>query len=206
MDRVAKQLGKYVDETMLVLLKQVSQTESRVKLAEEKVTQYKCWEEVLDEEDTKIIQKLHTYEDNIVSEQVTLMDLLKLIGVTNYTPGDDLSQGWALVKEKVTIVLAAKENKNKDGMEILSSIQTRRADNREPEAKAPLKDETKYSHVTKINQEAKCIHKVKCDPMAKNDYKAKGNHEVKSDFEARQQTEVAIGVGTLVKTIRAPTK
>ncbi|CAM6096609.1 unnamed protein product [Calypogeia fissa] len=117
---------KYVDETMLVLLKHIAHAESRVTIVEAKVTQYQRWEQVLDEDDTEIIQKLCTYEESIAHEHVTLMDLLKLIGVTDYTPGDDLSQGWVLVKEKVEVVLPAKENKDKDGIEILGSMQTGR--------------------------------------------------------------------------------
>ncbi|CAM6082075.1 unnamed protein product [Calypogeia fissa] len=203
-DGVVKQLGMNpVDETMLVLLKHITQAESRVTLAEEKVIQYKRWEEELDEDDTEIIQKLCTYEDNIAWEQVTLMDLLKLIGVTDYIPGEDLSQGWAMVKEKVSAILAVQENKDEEGIEILGSTKAGQTDKGDKEAKALLKEEFKCNRVTKIDEGGKCIHGVQIDLVAKSNSEARSSHEVASESTTKQQTKEVARVGTPAKTTQA---
>ncbi|CAM6104274.1 unnamed protein product [Calypogeia fissa] len=121
-----------------------------------------------------------------------MMNLLDLLGVTNYNPEENLSQGWALVKEKVIALLAAQENQNKDGVEILSSIKIGQTDKGEKEAKAPLKEE------------AKCIHKVRGGLIAKSDSIAKSSQEVKNDCETRQPSEASAGVGTPAKIAQTP--
>ncbi|CAM6102886.1 unnamed protein product [Calypogeia fissa] len=164
----------------------------RATIAETKSTQYQQWRNCLDEEDTKIIQKLSNYEARIARDQVQLMDLLQSIGIIEFTSGDDVNFGWKLLKEKVMMLYTEARAAQKDSTVIVTKLtgatKTTRADKATKESKIARRDEVKSSCSPRTD-EAKGLLELKKSLLITSGSGAKDETGAGVETEEKQPTK-----------------